>query len=270
MILKTKETYNNQVFLTTKVFSKLLYKTNFCNKKGNQILLGIDILKDASATAIYGSRGANGVVLITTKKGLGSTDKFEYSSSLSISEVANTYDLMGRDEFVDAVVKFGGKADVVDFGGSTDWQDEIFRVSLSQNHNLTYSNSYEGGSYRASLSLDDQQGIVRNSSFRSSDIRINLNQNINRNLKFEARLSAFFSDSDFAEGGDLIGSSNQSFVRNAIAFRPVITADVDDIEQDLETSNPYAWINDFKDISDEEIRHEAYYILDQWEKDIKR
>ena len=73
---------------------------------------------------------------------------------------------MGRDEFVDAVVKFGGKADVVDFGGSTDWQDEIFRVSLSQNHNLTYSNSYEGGSYRASLSLDDQQGIVENHQWK--------------------------------------------------------------------------------------------------------
>ena len=109
----------------------------------------------------------------------------------------------------------------------------------------------ENGNYYVSLGFDDQEGIVSNSSFKSNDIRINLNQNLNSNLKLEARFSGFFSDSNFAEGGDLIGSSNQSFVRNAIAFRPVITQDVGDIEQDLETSNPYAWINDFKDVSSE-------------------
>lgn len=175
----------------------------------------IDILKDASATAIYGSRGANGVVLITTKKGLGSTDKFEYSSSLSISEVANTYDLMGRDEFVDAVVKFGGKADVVDFGGSTDWQDEIFRVSLSQNHNLTYSNSYEGGSYRASLSLDDQQGIVEKSSMERMSARLNLRQSF-LDDRLTVDMNVAYSDindeaplisNDVGFEGDLIGAA---------------------------------------------------------------
>jgi len=175
----------------------------------------IDILKDASATAIYGSRGANGVVLITTKKGLGSNDKFEYSSSLSISEVANTYDLMGRDEFVDAVVKFGGKADVVDFGGSTDWQDEIFRVSLSQNHNLTYSNSYEGGSYRASLSLDDQQGIVEKSSMERMSARLNLRQSF-LDDRLTVDMNVAYSDindeaplisNDVGFEGDLIGAA---------------------------------------------------------------
>lgn len=175
----------------------------------------IDILKDASATAIYGSRGANGVVLITTKKGSGLSDKFEYSSSLSISQVANTYDLLDRDGYLEAVVKFGGEVSNVDFGASTDWQDEIFRVSLSQNHNLTYSNSYDGGSYRASISFDDQQGIVEKSSMERMNARLNLRQYLFDD-RFTLDLSAAYSDiddeaplisNDVGFEGDLIGAA---------------------------------------------------------------
>lgn len=242
----------------------------------------IQVLKDASATAIYGSRGANGVILITTKKGQKGKVKYNVFVNTTIREIDNTYQVLDGIGFANyvndsrATLGTPGTADALPryeinnnniYGieydpnlnptVSTDpaeiynWQNQVYNIGYSTKFGASASGGSENGNYYISTGFDDQQGIVRNSSFRSSDIRINLNQNINRNLKFEARLSAFFSDSDFAEGGDLIGSSNQSFVRNAIAFRPVITADVDDIEQDLETSNPYAWINDFKDISEE-------------------
>lgn len=175
----------------------------------------IDILKDASATAIYGSRGANGVVLITTKNGAGSKKKFEYSTALSVSQVANTYDLLDREEFIDAVVKFGGKADVSDFGGSTDWQDEIYRTTLSQNHNLTFSNSHDSGNYRASLSFDDQQGIVENSSMTRMNARLNLRQNfLDNQLKVDLNLAysnvddkAPLISNDVGFEGDLLGAA---------------------------------------------------------------
>ncbi len=68
----------------------------------------------------------------------------------------------------------------------------------------------------------DERGIVTNSSVKSGDLRINLNQDLNKNLKLQARATAFFTETDFAESGDLIGSSNQSFVRSAIVFRPLM------------------------------------------------
>lgn len=242
----------------------------------------IQVLKDASATAVYGSRGANGVILITTKKGKKGKAKINVFVNTSIREMDKQYDVLNAIGFAnyvnDARSTLGtpGSADALpryqitdnqiygieydanlnptvsaDAAQTYNWQDEVYDIGYSTKMGASASGGGENGNYYVSLGFDDQEGIVSNSSFKSNDIRINLNQNLNSNLKLEARFSGFFSDSNFAEGGDLIGSSNQSFVRNAIAFRPVITQDVGDIEQDLETSNPYAWINDFKDVSSE-------------------
>ena len=209
----------------------------------------IQVLKDASATAIYGSRGANGVILITTKKGQKGKVKYNVFVNTTIREIDNTYQVLDGIGFANyvndsrATLGTPGTADALPryeinnnniYGieydpnlnptVSTDpaeiynWQNQVYNIGYSTKFGASASGGSENGNYYISTGFDDQQGIVRNSSFRSSDIRINLNQNINRNLKFEARLSAFFSDSDFAEGGDLIGSSNQSFVRNAIAL----------------------------------------------------
>ena len=83
------------------------------------------------------------------------------------------------------------------------------------------------------------------------DLRINLNQDLNKNLNLQARATAFFTETDFANSGDLIGTSNQSFVRSAIVFRPIVASNSDDFVEDLATSNPFSWINDFTDISNE-------------------
>jgi hypothetical protein len=100
------------------------------------------------------------------------------------------------------------------------------------------------------LGFDEQKGIVSNSSLKSTDVRINLNQNLTDKLKLSARVSASFNDTNFAESGDLIGA-NQSFVRNSILFRPVLTGEIEDFGDDLESGNPYSWVNDFLDVSKE-------------------
>ncbi|HMB63081.1 MAG TPA: carboxypeptidase-like regulatory domain-containing protein, partial [Eudoraea sp.] len=123
----------------------------------------ISVLKDASATAIYGSRGANGVVIITTKSGKAGTGVFEFSSSMSISTPANEYDLLKRDQFLAAVTQFGGVASDQDFGANTDWQRLVTRTSVSQNQNLSWATNYGSGNIRATFGYGKQFGVVEES-----------------------------------------------------------------------------------------------------------
>jgi iron complex outermembrane receptor protein len=137
----------------------------------------ISILKDASSTAIYGSRGANGVVIITTKSGkAGSGGLFEFSSSLSVSSPVRTFDLLDRDEYLSAVTQFGGSASANDFGANTDWQEVILRSAASTDNNLAYSQNYGSGNVRATFGYQKQFGVIEKSEFERITGRVNLNQ----------------------------------------------------------------------------------------------
>lgn len=150
----------------------------------------MSILKDASATAIYGSRGANGVVLITTKSGKGQKGMFDFSSTVSVSAPAKKYDLLTAPRFLDAVTQFGGVRANQDFGAQTDWQDYITRTSVSNNQNLSYSKAIKKGSFRASFGHDDQQGIIKNSSLNRLTGRLNGNKSfLNDKLKLDLSLT---------------------------------------------------------------------------------
>lgn len=128
-------------------------------------IASIDILKDASATAIYGARGANGVVIITTKKGQQGKGSLNYSYTLGISEVANTYDLLEREAFLDAYADFNSEqaAANLDQGANTDWQNEIFRTAYTNTHNLSFGGAAAGADYRFSFGYQDQEGVVKQS-----------------------------------------------------------------------------------------------------------
>ncbi|MGX1928509.1 SusC/RagA family TonB-linked outer membrane protein [Flagellimonas sp. 2504JD4-2] len=137
----------------------------------------ISILKDASATAIYGSRGANGVVIITTKSGkAGSGGSLEFSTNLSISTPVREHDLLDRDGFLNAITASGGNAAGVDFGGNTDWQNAVLRTSVSNSSNIAYSHNYGSGNVRATFGYQDQFGVVEKSEFERITGRINWNQ----------------------------------------------------------------------------------------------
>ena len=137
----------------------------------------ISVLKDASATAIYGTRGANGVVIVTTKSGRSKKGEFNYQANISSSEARETYNLLNRDQFLAARLSVGLTNDAVsNAGSSTDWQDVIFRRSTSHNQNLSYSKSHDSGSYIATLGFGNQYGIVENSNLERLTARLNLNQ----------------------------------------------------------------------------------------------
>ena len=131
------------------------------------------------------------------------------------------------------------------------WQDEIYTSGISRKVGGSVSGGTDNGNYYISAGFDDQGGVVPTSSFKSGDLRINLNQDLNDKLILEARMSGYLSSTNFAESGDLIGGSNQSFIKNLISFRPIITEEFEDFGEDLDLSNPYSWINDFEDISKE-------------------
>jgi TonB-linked SusC/RagA family outer membrane protein len=154
-----------------------------------QDIESIDVLKDASATAIYGARGANGVILITTKKGKSGTATVNYSGSFGISKMARPLDVLSADEFRTEVTKLGGT--LIDGKGNTDWQKEISRTALTQNHNVSLGGGTDKLTYYASVGLQKQEGILKNSNLDRYTGRINLNQKLlNDRVSLDINLNA--------------------------------------------------------------------------------
>jgi len=135
----------------------------------------MDVLKDASATAIYGSRGANGVIIITTKRGKSGAPKLDFSYQASVGTISKKYDLLGRDAFLAAYEQYNGPntAATIDRGGNTDWQDAVLRTSISQQYGLSYGAGDKTGSYLFSAGYLDQQGIVKKSGLTRFTLRFN-------------------------------------------------------------------------------------------------
>ncbi|NOY48244.1 MAG: SusC/RagA family TonB-linked outer membrane protein [Chlorobi bacterium] len=139
----------------------------------------ISILKDASATAIYGSRGANGVIIITTKDGKGRIgEQFNFSSTLSVATAAKRYDLLNGPDFIAGVTQLGGDGASQNKGSNTDWQDVITRSAISHQQNLSYSKSYDKGSYRASMGYGKIQGVLEKSDLERLTGRLNLSHRL--------------------------------------------------------------------------------------------
>lgn len=136
----------------------------------------ISILKDASATAIYGSRGANGVVIITTKSGKNARGGvWDFTSNLSIASVANTFDLMDADTYLAQSEAFGFNLAERDFKNKTDWQDFIFRTSASTTNDVGYSQNYGAGNVRATFGYGKIFGVVENTNLERINGRLNWN-----------------------------------------------------------------------------------------------
>lgn len=147
----------------------------------------IDVLKDASATALYGSRASNGVIVITTKKGRTGASTVNVSASTAFSSMANQIDVFSADEFRRQVVAVGGALE--DFGGNTNWQEELTQVGVSQDYSLSMSGANTGKfSYYASLGYQDQEGILKNSNLKRYSGKLNMNQKA-----FEGRLNVDYN-----------------------------------------------------------------------------
>lgn len=155
-------------------------------------IASIDILKDASATAIYGSRGANGVVIITTKNGTSGKGALSYDYSVGFSNITKKVDVLSKDAFLDAYESFNG-ADaraLVDKKGETDWQDEILRTGITHNHNLSFGGGDKSSNYRFSIGYQDQEGIIKEAGQKRTSASFNGSKKfLNDRLKIGSQLT---------------------------------------------------------------------------------
>lgn len=190
----------------------------------------IEILKDASTTAIYGSRAANGVVLITTKSGRNGYNNITFDSYVGLQKVANTIDLMDARQYADLIKEAYGNdglnlppgfddATLEAVGEGTDWQNEIFRTAPVQNYQLTAAGGDDKTRYSLSGGYFNQQGVIINSKFERFAGRINFDRYVFKNFKIGTHISAARMDNQAAQtdAGDRNGVVNQ-----ALKFSPVL------------------------------------------------
>lgn len=230
----------------------------------------MEVLKDASATAIYGSRGANGVILITTKKGKSGKTSIQAYVNTSVSEISERYDVLDALGYAnyqnEALLVNGGDPRFSISGGTifpiaTDgtvsdtpaeqhnWHDEIYKQGFSKSAGASFSGGTEKGNYYASVGYNDQGGIVENSRLKNGNFSINLNQDLSDKFSINAKLSAFYSKGNFAQDGDRAGGQ-RSFVGNILRY-PTLVTDGGTFDNEDGISSPFTWVNDFQDTSEE-------------------
>lgn len=191
--------------------SKAKNPLNFLNTSDIE---SITVLKDASAAAIYGARGSNGVVIVTTKKGKKGEGTFSVDSYLGLSTVAHKLDLLSADEYRKAITD-----PAFDHGGNTDWQDVIYREAVTKNNSIAFAKQTNTGNYYASASQMDQEGIVKNSNFRRTSARLNAAESFldDQRLKIGMNLTASETKDDGVPTSDDGGSNGQLIIHTLMA-----------------------------------------------------
>jgi TonB-linked SusC/RagA family outer membrane protein len=230
----------------------------------------IEVLKDASATAIYGSRGANGVILITTKKGKSGKISIQAYVNTSVSEITERYDILdalgyanyqnealavngGDPRFSiigDDIFPIAADGTVSDTAAEQhNWHDEIYKQGFSRSAGASFSGGTEKGNFYASVGYNDQGGIVENSRLKNGNFSINLNQDLSDKLTINTKLNAFYSTGNFAQDGDRAGGQ-RSFVGNILRY-PTLVTNGGTFDNEDGISSPFTWVNDFQDTSEE-------------------
>ncbi len=235
----------------------------------------MEVLKDASATAIYGSRGSNGVILITTKQGKKGEMKVDAFVTTGISVVSKKMDVLSGTDYAqyrnEASLMKGdypsyyvtnGEVYPLSFNDNgeaiigdkpfkqVNWQDDVYQPGISYNAGASVSGGTKKGKYYVSTTFNKIGGIVENSNTQSGNIRVNISQDVSKNFKVDARVSLYTAKYNFAQSGSKAGS-NRSFTKSLVTFNPLIGDDVEDFQNDLEVSNPLSWIHDFEDVTND-------------------
>ncbi|MEE9362617.1 MAG: SusC/RagA family TonB-linked outer membrane protein [Cellulophaga sp.] len=156
-------------------------------------IASINVLKDGSASAIYGTRGSSGVILVTTKKGRIGGTKVNYNGSIAASSIANSIDIMSADEFI--------SAGLTNLGSKTDWIEEVTQTGITEVHNISISGGHDNTTYRFSANKRDVEGIVKNTGFDQFNTRANVSTRmLNDKLKVNFNTSYTKKESDFGSG----------------------------------------------------------------------
>ncbi|MBC6490287.1 hypothetical protein BC349_04890 [Flavihumibacter stibioxidans] len=228
----------------------------------------ITILKDAASTAIYGARGANGVILITTKSGSARKSNLNFHSYTGFQKVISRYELMNGHQNalrINAIARqegntppySDGRLDSLQKGMlGTDWQNEVFRTAQVQSHNI----SFEGGSAKtnifASFDYLDQAGVVVHSNYKRIGARVNINHTVNDKLKMSARV---FGNMGIQNDLPLAPSTINGFLKQVLKANPASTFD-SGVPPTRDAQNPLHFF-EAEDRENSTFRTQAYYTL---------
>ncbi|MFV8371395.1 SusC/RagA family TonB-linked outer membrane protein [Flavobacterium sp. LB2P74] len=173
----------------------------------------ISVLKDASATAIYGSRASNGVIIITTKKGKAGDLQVNYNGNFQVSEITNKVDALSSTQFRDFITAHGNAAQQALVGAAdTDWQQEIYRTAIGTDHNISLSGGSDDVVYRASVGYANLNGILKRDNMERTTLGIGVTGNfLDKHLKIELNNNTSVINSNY---------SNRGAIGSAIRFDP--------------------------------------------------
>ncbi|MCW3805485.1 SusC/RagA family TonB-linked outer membrane protein [Plebeiibacterium marinum] len=214
---------NNSVSLgasggTTPLSSDVSNPLNIINPSDIE---SIDILKDASATAIYGSRGANGVIIITTKNKGRSNEFVSYDGFMGISYVPENLPFLSASEYR----KFAEDNDLAypDEGANTNWQDQIFRTAITQNHNLSMAGGSENSNFRASFGYSDEEGVILSSGLTKYTSRLNgMHKALEGKLQIDINMSYSHIDEDKTPISSSIGNEGGNILKDGLRWAPTL------------------------------------------------
>lgn len=238
----------------------------------------ITILKDASSTAIYGSRGANGVILITTKKGKQGKAKVNVSANFTIAkpskllEMTNLYEhaayinsrvsngqypfyVVGdevRYVFNDALANYDpnnpATYHIINY---RNWQKEIYTSAFSQNYSLSVSGGTDKTTYYISANFKDINGTVKQTGLKQGDLRANIGMDLSKSVHLNMTLSGSLRQNNMLAGGSTLGGSTTAISRTALDYAPFEMPDGDPSFSSENKTTIFSWLNDYEDIAND-------------------
>jgi TonB-linked SusC/RagA family outer membrane protein len=231
-------------------------KTNPLSYLNPQDIVSMEVLKDASATAIFGSRGANGVVLITTKSGVEGKPKVNVTSSVNISTIRKKIDMLNGYDYA----RYRNELAMLQDKGLpyptpesvqyTNWQDEIMQTAVSNTTRAAVSGGSKTSNYYLSAGLDNNQGLMKKTAFNRGDVRFNYKVDLSRKLTMDYNISFSQVLSQMTQTSGKGGSMNWSATRAMVSRIPIISTNGVSAEEAM-LSTPTAWVNDFKNTNTE-------------------
>lgn len=202
----------------------------------------IDVLKDGSAAAIYGTRGTNGVILVTTKKGSAGKATISYHGYATLEQISNEIDVLSPDEYRRLPELTGGLVSAINDGGTnTVWKDQVFRDALNHTHHLAYQGGDAQTNYYASLNYKKNEGIMKNTNQERTTIKIGVNR--------------MFLDNKLSVGANLdyVNVKGKKVAQNAVYFatltgnptNPIFDENTGKYTTFYDSENPVRLINEF-------------------------
>ncbi|GAA4304813.1 TonB-dependent receptor [Aestuariibaculum suncheonense] len=233
-----------------------------------QDIESIEVLKDASATAIYGSRAANGVIIITTKKGTKGNAKFNFTSSISTGKVVRNIDVLDTEGYANyqndmrtslgQEIRYTINPDGSIYTAGTDpmmvegidWAEDTYRNPVIRKNRLSVSGGSDTGSYYLSGGMINNQGTFPNAEAKATDFNINVNKDLSSKITLNTKIATTYTELNSSKGTDENASSNSSMVRQVLLAAPILNFsdnNIDVVDVDEALDGPRAWTSDYDD-----------------------